>query len=185
MDLPSGRRYLKVSEYAERIAIDTPSIALAMAVELPMTATNKRIGIAYKRSLEWFSEISSYTTRPIDWENTLLFGVLPTLTDSFEDAKLNEYTSSLLLLGAKGIVLGGLYQGEEETARNKAIRRTKRVLAAQHQNAGDTCIIPLMVQGVKTPQQVCTIGRNNFTSLRLLIALQICRFSAPRSRASN
>jgi queuine/archaeosine tRNA-ribosyltransferase len=98
---------LKAEEYAARIAIDKPYIAIAMADEIPIQSTTKRIAISLKRTYAWFAEIVAYNLdkkpeEKIDWESTALFGVVP---GYMEEESLDEYTSNLFKSGAKGTII--------------------------------------------------------------------------------
>ena len=148
MNPNSGRKYLQVPEYAERISIDRPHIAIAMADEVSLDISSKRKQIATKRTLEWFQQLSTNDT--VNWNETSLFGVVP---GHLESDKVREFTHNLLQLGAKGITVGGLHQGESELS-SKVIRHVR--LAIDEWTSSDAKVL-IIVQNVRTPIQVYTL----------------------------
>ena len=146
MDPNSGRKYLQVSEYAERISIDQPQIAIAMADEIPIASSSRRKATAVKRTLEWYHQLAM--DERVDWKATSLFGVVP---GCLESDGIQDVLQQLLASGAKGIVVGGVFQGEADEHSNIAIQRIRECLDAA---MASDAKIPLMVQNVRTPSQV-------------------------------
>ena len=82
------------------------SISLISPFEVPLDSTAKRVVTALKRSFEWFVELVSYITNPIEGSSTnksdlptSVYGVIPC---GIDDSALKSYTDSLLRNGAKG-----------------------------------------------------------------------------------
>jgi queuine/archaeosine tRNA-ribosyltransferase len=93
------RKYLKPSEYAARITIDQPHIAIAMADEIPLTSTTKRTLTAAKRTTEWFKEMLDYRDTNgigMNLNITSLFGVVP---GSLDDSRREQFIHTLIDLG--------------------------------------------------------------------------------------
>ena len=102
------RKSLSVSSYAERIAIEKPTIAIAMADEVACNSTPKRILTAIKRSQDWLNELLRYNSNSsdkekekltIDWEETNLFGVL---LCGAPDDKMDEFLKNFQASNMKG-----------------------------------------------------------------------------------
>ena len=146
MDPNSGRKYLQVPEYAERISIDQPQIAIAMADEIPFESGSKRKSTAMKRTLEWFQQLAMDTR--VDWTMTSLFGVVP---GYLESDRLDDFLQKILQSGAKGVVVGSVFQGETDDISIKAIRTIRQSLDAI---TPSDVKVPLLVQNARTPSQV-------------------------------
>ena len=146
MDPNSGRKYLSIAEYAERISVDQPHIAIAMADEIAFDSSTRRKTMAKKRTLEWFHQLAM--DERVDWNATSLFGVVPGFLES---DKIQDFLLKLLQSGAKGVVVGGVFQGETEEQSSTAIRNIRECLEAATSSDEK---IPLMVQNVRTPSQV-------------------------------
>jgi hypothetical protein len=65
---------------------------------------------------------------------------------------MNDSSKPYLL----GIVLGGLYKGEDVSPRTDVIRAMRTVLDAI--TPRDAAVVPLVVQGIKTVKEVSTLS---------------------------
>lgn len=79
VDGAAGRKTVTVEDYARRLALDRPPLALALADEPPLDSSSKRARLAATRSLEWFASLRQLQrlSEHGDWSNTQLLGVLP------------------------------------------------------------------------------------------------------------
>lgn len=141
IDAPGGRKTVTPASLAARAAIDRPLAIIALADEVPMTSTAKRVTKSSERTMSMFKALMStpYITKSkevsVEGSPVFVFGVAVT---GFTAAHLPVMASELIRLGAHGIVIGGANMGESETHLSAVIASTRDAVGPD---------VPLLCQG--------------------------------------
>ena len=162
IDGPGGRRRISNVDYAKRIFIDKPYVAISMAdhIKIPDLKKNalnsndiKKARLAIERTNKWFDELKHFES--IDWSDTKLFGValaIPIIQKISNDEKICKYditdpVKHLINNAVDGIVVGGSFF---EDSLDNLVHMIKEVKKTVVENNTSDKYIAVMVQGART-----------------------------------
>eukprot|EP01032_Pedospumella_encystans_P026421 gene26421-29852_t len=147
IDTHNGRKQLNVEKYLHRIAIDQPKVIVALADEVNVNISKKRLTKAIERSTTWFQSLVTASTSAgvalSGPEAIFLFGVAQ--YDKSYTVQLPIWIKHMLSQGAKGIVIGNAHLGESKEERAESITAIKALVPAE---------VPTLIQGADTLAEI-------------------------------